>query len=372
MVKITPALLVSYEKLTPRLGEREAAAALCCSQSGMRAAVRKRDHAPERKDRRGRERLLKPALRKRIHAFKEKVKLEFGNPTAKYVKRKLRIRNASVRTVQRELRAEGDKYRNRPTGKQMTDIEMEARVTHSTKRLQTRFVYKGPASARGAKRGIDCYMDCHSVEMPLEKAPVRSQKTWFKNSEKHLSHIQGKPKKRSIIPPSCKLFGGCFPRNGKQFVCSFAGTFTTEVLLILFKRVVTPALRRNAGPGPWRIVCDGDGAFRSTAFKQYCDEVGIIKVDHPASSPDLNPEENVWSECDRHVELAVMEDRFWRKGAPGTGQQVKQRDKDRWDRFVKVQCRKVTPRFILNSTSQQEMEERDSLVIAYDGERTPK
>ena len=67
-----------------------------------------------------------------------------------------------------------------------------------------------------------------------------------------------------------------------------------------------------------------------------------------------------------------MEDRFWRKGAPGTGQQVKQRDKDRWDRFVKVQCRKVTPRFIQNSTSQQEMEERCSLVIAYDGARIPK
>ena len=141
MVKITPALLASWEKLVPRLGERDAADALDASQSGMRAARHRRDHAPERKDRRGRERLLKPALRKRIHAFKEKVKLEFGNPTAKYVKRKLRIRNASVRTLQRELRAEGDKYRNRPVGKQMTDTEMEARVTHSTKRLQTRFVY---------------------------------------------------------------------------------------------------------------------------------------------------------------------------------------------------------------------------------------
>ena len=372
MVKITPSLLVSWEKLVPRLGERDAADALGASQSGMRGARDRRDHAPERKDRRGKERALKPALRKRIHKFKEQVKLQCGNPTAKYVKRKLKIRGVSVRTLQRELRADGDKYRNRPAGKHMTDTEMQARVKHCTKRLQMRFVYRGPASARGAKRGIDCYMDCHSVEMPLEKAPLRSQKTWFKNSEKHLSHIQGKPKKRSIIPPSCKLFGGCFPRNGKQFVCSFAGTFTTEVLLILFKRVVTPALRRNAGPGPWRVVCDGDGAFKSTAFQQYCDEVGIIKVDHPAGSPDLNPEENVWSECDRHVEQAVMEDPYWRKGAPGTGQQVKQSDKDRWDGFVKTQCRKVAPRFILNATSQQEMEERCCLVIAHDGARIPK
>ena len=169
------------------------------------------------------------------------------------------------------------------------------------------------------------------------------------------------------------MFGGCFPRTGKQFLCSYTDrTFTTEVCLEFFKRVVTPALRRNAGPRPWRIVCDGDGAFKSTAFEQYCEEVGIIKVPHPASSPELNPEENVWSEGDRIVEAAVMEVPKWRKGVKGTGKEIKQSDKDAWDTFVKEQYRKVSTRFVFNCTSQQEMEERISQVIAWNGERIPK
>ena len=375
--KITPDLLDAWLRLVPKLGERQAAIDLDRSQSGFRAALHKRDHAPVRKDRRGNTKIFTKAWSKKIHAFKEKVKLNCGNPTAKYVKRKLKINFASLRTVQRELGSEGDVYKNRPTGKILTETEMAARVEHCKSRLRMieagTFVYKGPRSARGAKRGVDCYMDCHGVPLPLEKAPTRSQKTWQKPSDKNKSHIQGKTKKSNIIVPQCKLFGGCFPRTGKQFLCSFSGHyFTAAVLVELFKRVVTPALRRNAGPGPWRIVCDGDGAFKSTSFEQYCEEVGIIKVPHPASSPELNPEENVWSEGDRIVEAAVMEVPKWRKGVKGTGKEIKQSDKDAWDTFVKEQYRKVSTRFVFNCTSQKEMEERISQVIAWNGERIPK
>ena len=51
--KITPELVASYVKLVPELGERKAAKALGRSQSGMRAALRRSEHAPVRKDRRG-------------------------------------------------------------------------------------------------------------------------------------------------------------------------------------------------------------------------------------------------------------------------------------------------------------------------------
>ena len=371
--KITPELVASYVKLVPELGERKAAKALGRSQSGMRAALHRSEHAPVRKDRRGNKKKIPPALLKRLHALKQKVKSVGGNPTAKYCKRVLKIKNVGVRTVQRELGSEGDSYKNRPNGKQMTETEMEARVLHCTNRLRTKFVYKGPPNARGAKRGIDCWMDCHTVAMPLEKAPIRSKKTWYKKSEKSKPYIQGQVKKSNVIVPGCKLFGGCFPRTGKQFLCSCSRTtFTGKVLVELFRRVVTPALRRNAGPGPWRIVCDGDGAFKSTIFSLYCEEVGIIRVPHPAVSPDLNPEENVWSEGDRIIEAAVMEVPKWRKGVPGTGKQIKQSDKDAWDAFVKKQYRRVSTSFVHNCTSQAEMEERNCLVIAYNGERIPK
>ena len=375
--KLTPQLVDAFVRLVPKLGEREAAISLGGSRSGFRAALHKRDHAPARKDRRGNKKIFTKAWSKKIHAFKEKVKLQGGNPTAKFVQRKLKIDFASVRSIQRELGREGDRYINRNSGKILSQTDMEARVEHCKRRLRMiaagTFVYKGPRSARGAMRGIDCWMDCHSVNMPLEKAPKRSKKSWLKPSDKNKPHCQGQTKKTNIITPQCKLFGGCFPRTGKQFLCSYTDrTFTTEVCLEFFKRVVTPALRRNAGPGPWRIVCDGDGAFKSTAFEQYCEEVGIIKVPHPASSPELNPEENVWSEGGRIIEAAVFETPKWRKGVPGTGKQIKQADKDAWDKFVKEQYRKVSVRFVLNSTSQREMEERISQVIAWNGERLPK
>jgi len=174
-----------------------------------------------------------------------------------------------------------------------------------------------------------------------------------------------------VIVPGCKLFGGCFPHSGKTFLTSYSEEkyFTGVLLVKLMRRVVLPALQRNCGPKPWRMVCDGDGAFKSTLFLEFCHTEGIILVPHPAASPDLNPEENVWSEGDRKVDAAVFESKKWRKGAAGTGKQIAQEDKDEWDEFVKTQYRKVTERFVLNCTSQEEMEGRLCEVIGAEGRR---
>ena len=56
--KITPQLVDAFVRLVPKLGEREAAISLGGSQSGFRAALHKRDHAPAPKDRRGNKKLL--------------------------------------------------------------------------------------------------------------------------------------------------------------------------------------------------------------------------------------------------------------------------------------------------------------------------
>ena len=176
MGKITQALLGSWKRLSSRLGEREAAAALGCSQSGFRAAAQ-REHAPPRKDRRGKKKKIPKGLGKRMRQFRDKVNRQGGEPKAKYVIRKMKIRGVCLRTVQRELTSDGAVYRPRKTGKAMTDAEMQARVQHCLRRLQEKFVYKGPRSARGAARGIDVWVDCHSKDMPLEKAPCRSRCT---------------------------------------------------------------------------------------------------------------------------------------------------------------------------------------------------
>jgi hypothetical protein len=156
-------------------------------------------------------------------------------------------------------------------------------------------------------------------------------------------------------------------------LCSYSGMkFKARSLVAMTRRVVVPALRRNCGPAPWRLLCDGDGAFRSTLFLELCHQVGIILVPHPGNSPDLNPDENAWSEGDRFVERAVFESAKWRKGAAGTGKQVSQADKDEWDEFVKTEFRKITPQFILNCTTQKEMVSRLEEVVAKDGRRIKK
>jgi len=178
MGKITQEKLRSWERLIPKLGEREAAEALGHSQGGMRAA-RHRSLAPEpRKDRRGAKKKISTALGKKIRRLRDKVNRQGGHPTAKFIKRKLKIRGAGIRSIQRQLGVDNAKYRNRPTGKYVTADERLARVQHCCRRLQEKFVYKGPKSARGPRRGIDCWLDCHTVDMPLEKAPKRSRKSW--------------------------------------------------------------------------------------------------------------------------------------------------------------------------------------------------
>ena len=62
--KITPDLLDAWLRLVPKLGERQAAIDLDRSQSGFRAALHKRDHAPVRKDRRGNTKIFTKAWNK--------------------------------------------------------------------------------------------------------------------------------------------------------------------------------------------------------------------------------------------------------------------------------------------------------------------
>ena len=357
MVKVTPEKLAAWEAVAPHLGERQAALKLGGSQSGFRAARARRD-GPVRKDRRGNSKKYSPAVQKRILKFRDKIKKDGGAPYAPYVKRKLKLAG-SVRTVQRTLTSDGNKYRNRPAGTYLTPLECECREKHCTKRLVEKYDFTD----------IACYMDTHSCRMPLEKAPHRSNSTYYSDAERDAPYIARKKKHKYVIAPCANLFGGCFPPTGGQFVTSFTGTFTAETLCEKFRRVVIPALRRNCGPPPWKCIMDGDGAFNSTAFKQLCEEEGIIREPHPANSPDMNPQENGWSKGDAYLEVAVWETKKWSDGIPGTGKQIPEEEKEAWAKFCVQQQRKVTKTFFKNCTSQDSMESRCCAVIAANGRR---
>ena len=157
MVKITQAKLEDWERLVGQLGERKAAIALDGSQSGFRNALLRSFAPKDVPDRRGAPRALSPAMQKRIAQFREKEVQDGHAVQAKFVMRKLRIRDASVRTVQRELSKEDPRdgeraeYVNRPSGKRLTDADKVARVVHCSERIAVNFVYKGPKRARGGK-----------------------------------------------------------------------------------------------------------------------------------------------------------------------------------------------------------------------------
>ena len=62
------------------------------------------------------------------------------------------------------------------------------------------------------------------------------------------------------------------------------------------------------------IVCDGDGAFKSHFFKDFCVEHRIRLFEHTPRSADLNPIENLWNVGNESIADYVFEHKKWRDG----------------------------------------------------------
>jgi hypothetical protein len=89
----------------------------------------------------------------------------------------------------------------------------------------------------------------------------------------------------------------------------------------------------------WLIQVDGDGAFKSDLFADFCEEYGLDRYPHPSKSPDLALIENAWNMGEDGITDLALAHRKWRDGA----ERVKA-NYEAWRKLVKKGIRKVKRR----------------------------
>lgn len=243
------------------------------------------------------------------------------SPVAGYLRRTLKLtRKCSTRTVQRELKLKGNKFRLRARKGQLRNEDYPLRVAHARKHLRYDF------------HKVDCWTDCHFVPMPLLETPKRSAKAWMKQNERFEWWATKAPS--NFKGPGCKFFGGYGHGKGIFFVTY--QQFNAPTAIQIFKRHALPKLRKIAGGRKLVIQFDGDGAFRSTLWHNFLAEEKIAAYHHPPRSADIAPIEKVWSHLNKLVEIACADSRRWRIGVKPT-----EKNKEDWNKFVMKLIRKV-------------------------------
>lgn len=141
--------------------------------------------------------------------------------------------------------------------------------------------------------------------------------------------------------------------------------FNKGSCISMFRSAVVPALRRKYGDRRFLVMTDGDGAFRSKLFEQYCEEAGIDLVDFPPYSGDIAPMENVWAEGDRRLLLKVGENKKWRSGV-----KVNKRNLKDWDTIVHKTFRQIPSPFYTNTVNG--LDARIADMVSRKGGRVPR
>ena len=118
------------------------------------------------------------------------------------------------------------------------------------------------------------------------KPEFQRPKRWFPGEE------YKKTKKQKVF--------GFTASNGKMLAFLVPKTWNTEVWARLIKSKLLPWLKRSfPGKTSFKILLDGERLLHGRAAKAAFREAGIsILGPWPSYSPDLNPQENVWSQAE--------------------------------------------------------------------------
>lgn len=335
------------------ISRREAARKLGVSYSGLTTALTRKKCT---KETRGRKVRMTKQLQSRIVRFRNAVKKKGQNPTASFVRRKLRLINPetrmlfSRRTITRVLRKNGNRYLRRPRKGTLTKTDKKLRVEWAKKITKRKLA------------AVDCFIDCHAVEMPTPATPVRSLLSWRAPSEGEEDWAQKAPTK--YMAPKVKLCGGI--GNGKIMFLATYSKFNADNCVNIFRKHLLPALKRNGAGGrrSSTIVVDGDGSFTSGAFVAFLKKHRIKKFQWQAKSPDMNPIENLWSRGNEMVEEAAMESRKWRNGALKNAKNLKA-----WEDFTLKIFRKIPKKYIRKILDPKSLARRAKRIVEKKGSR---
>jgi len=314
------------------VSRREAARMLGISNSGLAGALCRRVN--KKIGKRGAKSCISSTDKGRITRAREDMKKKGLNPTARAIHRKLggikntkTKRRVCLRTVQRAIASDGDEYLTRPKKGTLTAPDAGRRARWGKKKLQEDFDFSS----------VDSWIDCHRSEMPTEEKPRRSTKSWRKKEERNEPWAQKSVNKYKV--PGTNVFGGMGPGasgTGKLMFLTAYAVFNKETCVALFEKYVVPALRREYGERTWTIMVDGDGAFKSDLFKEFCQDNGIEIYDHPSKSPDLAPIENAWNVGEEKIADLALKERKWRNGAARNAANYAA-----WEKLVLTGIRKV-------------------------------
>ena len=121
----------------------------------------------------------------------------------------------------------------------------------------------------------------------------------------------------------------------------------------ILRDILLPHARRSFGRHAWRFVQDNAPCHRAIVVKTFLSTSGVVALDWPANSPDLNPIENLWAVVAQRVDASKPHNHQWTF--------------DEYESVVEDKWKSVDRRTLRNLA--RSMPKRIQMVIAADGGR---